>query len=133
MKPQISGFPLRVQIERTRKRLTQEQLADKVGISRYSMIKIENGIATTSISTLKELAIALECSADYLLGLTENRLAPDPSKNPSLSFKLQTIIEQVNDNTAIPYEQRNELITLLKIALKIYEQNISKESQQKNK
>jgi len=51
---------------RTEKNLTQQALADKVGVTRQMIGAIENG-ANPSITTAKRLAEVLDCSIDTLL------------------------------------------------------------------
>lgn len=42
--------------------LSQRQVAEKAGISRFTLIKIETGESDPRISTLKSIAAALNCS-----------------------------------------------------------------------
>ena len=48
-------------------RLTQEQLAEKIGISTSFCANLERGKKSMSIMTLRDIADALEISVDYLL------------------------------------------------------------------
>jgi DNA-binding XRE family transcriptional regulator len=48
--------------------MTQEQLADKLHVSRMSVIRWEKGNAYPSIATLLKLSEMFEVSVDYLLG-----------------------------------------------------------------
>ena len=59
------------------KKLTQEKLAEKAGISVSFCANIENGTKGTSVVVLKDLAAALEVSVDALLsdGEVTNRLS----------------------------------------------------------
>lgn len=58
----------RVHFFRTQKKLTQEKLAEKVGISLSFLGHIERGTRKASLETFAKLVIALDCSADELLG-----------------------------------------------------------------
>ena len=49
-------------------KLTQEQLAEKAGISLSFLGHIERGTRKMSVETLYALSKALDCSADTLLG-----------------------------------------------------------------
>ena len=49
--------------------ITQEQLAEKVGISTSFMGHVERGTRTLSVDTLFKLCVALNVSADYLMGI----------------------------------------------------------------
>lgn len=48
-------------------KLTQEQLAEKIGISTSFCANLERGKKSMSIATLRDIAMALEISVDYLL------------------------------------------------------------------
>lgn len=56
---------------RTKKGLTQSQLAGVLGISQQSINKYENQNAEPDIETLKNLADLFNTSIDYLVGHTE--------------------------------------------------------------
>jgi len=57
---------------RLRKQITQESLADAVGVTRQSIISIEQGKFSPSVKLALELAHALNVSLDDLFWL-ENR------------------------------------------------------------
>jgi transcriptional regulator with XRE-family HTH domain len=56
---------------RTTCRMTQSELAEKVGMSRASIGLIERGEGLPSVETLYALAVALECEAWDLLPLVK--------------------------------------------------------------
>jgi len=58
---------LRVRAYRLERRLTQEQLAEKLGRSVETISNLERGISTPSDATLHRLARALDVSIDDLL------------------------------------------------------------------
>lgn len=47
--------------------ITQTQLADKLGMHRASLSRIESGKHDTDVSTLRKIAIALSCDLEILL------------------------------------------------------------------
>ena len=51
--------------------LTQQQLADKCGISRVTLTRIETGARKPSFNTLCAIATALGCTVDDLLDKQE--------------------------------------------------------------
>lgn len=59
----------RIQHLRKLKRLTQNELSEKVGISLPFMGHVERGTRVMSIETLAKLARVLDCSTDYILGV----------------------------------------------------------------
>lgn len=66
-------FIKRLQLTRKSKGLTQEEFADKVGLSQAAIRKYEQGHSLSNSNfTLKELATALGVSADYLLDINLN-------------------------------------------------------------
>jgi len=63
----------RIRIERARKQIRQAALAKAIGISANSMNQIESGESDPRASRIAALARVLGVSADYLLGLCEER------------------------------------------------------------
>lgn len=62
--------------ERVRLGLTQEELAKKVGVSRWTIVSWERSSDLTSIrhSSMVKLLEIFGCSEEYLLGKTDERL-----------------------------------------------------------
>jgi len=56
---------------RKRKNLKQEQIAKILNISRAQISRIENGESLANEEQIIKLCNALNCSADYLLGLRD--------------------------------------------------------------
>ncbi len=54
--------------------ITQSELAKKVGVSKQSISDFKNGRSFPSIQTLALICVALDVSADYLLGLDREDL-----------------------------------------------------------
>ena len=54
---------------RKRQGLSQEKLAELIGVSRGSISKWETGKKTPNADNIAELAIVLNVSSDYLLGI----------------------------------------------------------------
>lgn len=61
----------RIKYIRTSALMSQDELADKVGRKRPEITMYENGDRTPDIYTLKNIAIALDVSTDYLLGIND--------------------------------------------------------------
>lgn len=61
----------RIRMHRARLRLSQTDLARKIGISLTSMSAIETGQTDPRASRIRAIADALDVSADYLLGRKE--------------------------------------------------------------
>lgn len=53
-------------------KLTQDELGEKVGASKFTMSKYERGINEPDVATLKKLSEVLDCSVDYLVGKSKD-------------------------------------------------------------
>ena len=62
----------RIKFIREQRGITQEGLADKIGIERSQISKIENNISRGSLPTLSKIANALELKIGDLLEEVEN-------------------------------------------------------------
>ena len=62
----------RIKRLRTGRELTQEQLAEKINVSRTYIVKIENGLQIGPIEIALELAMFFDVSMDFLLLGKEN-------------------------------------------------------------
>ena len=67
------SYGARIRQLRISKGLTQEQLAEKINVSRTYIVKIENGLQTGPIEIAIELAELFDVSLDFLLLGKENR------------------------------------------------------------
>jgi putative transcriptional regulator len=52
--------------ERRAKRLSQQQIADAVGIARQAYVRIESGKHSTSIDMIERIADALDCEIQII-------------------------------------------------------------------
>lgn len=69
--------PDRIKKRRADLRYTQVQLAKQIGVSQKAIAKWESGRTKTRPAKLKELAEALECTEDWLLGGDDKPSTPD--------------------------------------------------------
>lgn len=67
---------------RKKKKLTQQDMADLIGVSLVQYFKYEKGVTDITTSTLVKLAQILDCSVDDILGL-------NPRISPSNIFPLE--------------------------------------------
>jgi len=65
-----------VKAARLSKKLTQKQLGQLARLEASSICKIERGNSFPSIDSLRELTIALDTSADILLGIPQKQGMP---------------------------------------------------------
>ena len=67
-----TAYGERIKRLRTGRELTQEQLAEKINVSRTYMVKIENGLQIGPIEIAIDLAMFFDVSMDFLLLGKEN-------------------------------------------------------------
>ncbi len=98
-------------------RMSQQQIADALGISQQGVWKWEKGINEPDSDTLIKLADMFDCSVDYLLGRTNHKKAfilEGDALPPELRGKdLQLEVIQEIADSGLTDEQ-------IKRALKIY-------------
>jgi len=91
--------------------LTQQQMADTIGIHVNSLKKYEAGQAQPSLDALKKMALALHVSTDFLLFDTHER---GPSDDLALKLEAvsqmpeeeQMVIREVLESLIIKYQSR---------------------------
>ena len=65
-------FAQRVYELRTKRRLTQKELGEAIGLTHKSISTIESGLRKTTVDKLILLAKFFDVSTDYLLGLRDD-------------------------------------------------------------
>lgn len=70
-------FRNRLKCLRTGRKLSQQKIADAIGISKVGYQYYEYGQKMPSFETLPRLAVLFNVSADYLLGLSDEPRLPD--------------------------------------------------------
>ena len=65
----INELGERIKELRLERVLSQKELADKIGVATNTISQYESGKSKTSITVLANLAIALDTTTDFLLGL----------------------------------------------------------------
>ena len=69
-------LPEKIQRERKKMGLSQEKLAEKIGVSRQAITKWENGLASPELEKIVSLSECFKVSTDYLL--KDNITEPTP-------------------------------------------------------
>jgi len=67
-----NAFPQRLQAIRTRRGLSQDELAKRAGLQATAVSHFETGTRKPSFDNLRRLADALETTVDYLMGRTND-------------------------------------------------------------
>ncbi|MGG1339920.1 helix-turn-helix transcriptional regulator [Bacillus toyonensis] len=94
----------RLKLLRTERKLTQEQFATAVGITKASISKFENGIKTPSRETIEKIADHFNVTTDYLLGRSED---------PELNERENNIVTEEGKNIlalieSLPEDERKK-------------------------
>jgi transcriptional regulator with XRE-family HTH domain len=88
------GFSTRLKEIRREKKLTQEQLGQKVNVTKVSISGYESGNRTPDMETLQKIADVLKVSVDWLLGRTDD---PSPSNKEGLAFFGGIKVDELTD------------------------------------
>ena len=80
-----------LQIFRKRKNLTQETLAEMVGVARQTIVKWESGESAPDLDMAGQLAEALEVTLDDLVNMPENEVCDRPDMRKKHLFGLVTV------------------------------------------
>lgn len=65
-------FKDRLKERRESLKLSQAALAEQVCVSQQMIAAYEKGIRSPSLSVLRVIALTLHCSADYLIGVSDD-------------------------------------------------------------
>lgn len=107
----IMSLPARLITLRKDRGLTQQQMADTIGIHVNSLKKYESGQAQPSLDVLKKIALSLNVSTDFLLFEEHER---DPNDELALQFEAvsqlpgeeQRVVKEVLESLIIKYQAR---------------------------
>lgn len=90
-------FNQRVKELRKARNLTQQELANLVGVTKMTVSGWERGNYTPSTHTLIILARALRTSTDYLLGITQKPTINTEGLSVSQIRKVEAFIEMLKE------------------------------------
>ncbi len=93
MKYDIVESGKRIRLMRKSLGLTQEKLAEKLGISREHLTKIETGMTGASIDLLIQLSVEFDCTLDDLVIGVERREAYNRVANELLKGVIHILRE----------------------------------------
>lgn len=80
-------FGERLKMLREKAGVSQQKIADMVGLTQQAVGKWENDKAEPDLATVTKLAEIFDCSTDYLLGKSDDPHPPDPDiKDAPLAF-----------------------------------------------
>lgn len=94
------AFGDRLRDARLQKGLTQEQLAQQIGVAKSTLTGYEKGNREPDVFKIKKILEVLEVDSDYLLGIDRTKKASEPDESDSeamyeeLGFKIyKTLLE----------------------------------------
>lgn len=65
----VYDFGLRLKELRNKRKLSQAEAADRLGVSKNTVYCYENNLKMPSVNRLADIAILYDCSLDYIMGL----------------------------------------------------------------
>jgi transcriptional regulator with XRE-family HTH domain len=109
--PITNGFPTRMAELRKEKGLTQQQLAERVGVHVQQLKRYEAGVSQPTLDVIRNLAVTLGVSADQLLFGKDER---GPDETLKLQFEAvsrfdpeaKKVVQQVLDSMILQQEAR---------------------------
>lgn len=99
----------RIRVIRSQRNMTQEQLAEAVGVGTTHISHIETGNSTPSVQVLVDIINALDCSADDLLCINIEK------DRPIVSEWLDTLL---SDCTSDEIQLISDVIIVLKDSMR---------------
>lgn len=116
------SFGSRLKEARKGKKLTQREVADRLGIDHTTISKYENNQSEPDNETLKELATLYDCSIDYLMGRTSEPdiVLSENAKNflDALELSDEDVVERYNlvvDGKKLTPEQIKKILAYVRI------------------
>lgn len=91
---------------REERKLSQQQLADKLSINRSTYARYELGQTQPDYDTLRKIADFFEVSVDYLLGRESNNDLPELTEKDKkdVAKQLEKILEAMDSDTALAFD-----------------------------
>lgn len=70
---EVYDLGLRLKALRKNKNLTQEQVADKLELSKSAVSRYERNLLNPSVQMIKKFAVLYESSIDYIMGMDDRQ------------------------------------------------------------
>lgn len=100
----------RVKMLRNEKKLTQQDLSKKIGVSKSALSQIENNKITPSRETVSALSHVLDVTSDFILGLSEYREL-DKEESSEVRKEMNVLTEKIEK---LSEERQRLLIDMMK-------------------
>ncbi len=112
----MATFADRLKTLRTKKRITQEKLAEKFFITKSAISKYENGVNTPENKLLQDMADFFEVSVDYLLGRTDDEKTNTEYNLRDQAKEILEVLKKAGVNLEnIDYDKLEQLLKLANI------------------
>lgn len=108
---------------RKRYGLSQEALAEKIGVSRQAVSKWETGDALPEVTKLKALAEVFGVTVDFLLSEEENEYSPppaEPSYNGSFLDRYLDAVDELPEKIFAFVKKHRRIFCIILIVFGIY-------------
>lgn len=113
-------FHERLKRLRKERNLTQQDMADFLGITRQGYAKYENGQAETDLETLKKLANFFNVTTDYLIGNVDNEPDIDSMTDKEIDEEIKEIMKDLNVWYKDEPEDKKEKLKMLRKIIKTF-------------
>ena len=77
--------------------MTQDELADKLGVSKRTLLRYESGTSEPTISILISLSLLFNVSIDYIVGIKDSTVIDEENVKDQLDY-LINYIEKIKSN-----------------------------------
>ena len=101
--------------------MSQDELAEKVGISNVSLSNYERGTQMPDLITLAKIAVELDVSTDVLLGIQEEITENEMPRTDEARIL-------ANGIDKLPKEQREQALSVIRAMFAKYEDYFEKEN-----
>ena len=78
--------------------ITQESLANELGVSKQAVSNWENDNSPPSVELLRKIALYFHCSTDYLLEINDSQIIDVSNLRPNQIAHLQMLVDDFKDN-----------------------------------
>ena len=118
----------RIRLLRKKRKLTQSQLADYVGVSQQTMSRFERNVGGASGADLAAMADLFDCTVDYLLERDENKNIPETLEALSALFvEHPSFFRKLIKLNAFQIEKMEAILDLIEAAKQEPEPEIQEE------
>ena len=97
---ELKSIEKKIKDQRTRKKISQEKLAELINVTPSYISNLENGNRVASLSTMLEIVNVLDLSFDYLM-LDNLTISSPEIKIDKTLLEFRNILEELNDKEMI--------------------------------